>query len=1796
MAQQLDPTTVYSDNQDPVPPSQATPGPISVSEPPVEDNNQISLAPQTAAPANPPPQPIAKQRADKFNYTFGNSGVMDAAQVYLRILRGEEPGIREEFSAYLDQQKAQQKQQMLLSAANQQGRPLDYTDVRKILDPFNPANKPSDPASVLEENYGRTYIGSIHEAAAAMKDTVLDQAVKDIPEQVQPLIDKGSAVVSKMEYARTWQDNLGQEVHEQGWLPYLADQAKSLTQIYPEAKMRGLVPEAGGTLGAGLLLGNNLKTQADVLLRIPDFETFKLRVDNILNPLRQDNPSLAKQFADYLVGTTSAQRFLDSTFTAIAPLDIVTGLKGGLALTRKVSIWNRSNQAVKNIVESAAQAGKDIPIKAAAAEGAGNPVEAGVIRTADKVNKTLNGTTDFFQEMVDKLPSNFRLDLDNLARDYDYSRPGALSREQMTRLQDGFLKSADTILQTALTAARVNRTPIPLEMENALRAYGERIKDQFPGLEGAILDFSPPLREPITNTWHIETHLSNIGGDLFSSEEVAKNFVDFHGIGGAKIVPAEGRVQTTPERLVGSKTDIATKNRLEKSIPETEAALKTYVANARVAKTAEEKAEILSHVSGEDGIRALLKRDKEALKAVNARITKAPAVVEQQGLGYKIVVVKPYIETDDLVRNYMIERNAEGLFTGAGASKVSTSQNPILAALSRWRGADDTLALNDSIHRKVAVYSQNLFKQWAKDEQSKIEAIATGYYKNDPITGVSYGYWSAKPRAIANKVSLKQRQTWKQFTDTLDYARKATDPDTLERGYFFKTPGELEDHYLRYYNRSPSFPEVEAYFAHVKLTEGNRIFSEIAEFRNRARIGTEQHQISVLGPGRTKASSVSGYFDGIQEKTMPHGKDNILIMGTRKGDEKLYNLQSRALNPQIWEKMEKDVASGARRVIRIYNPDEYPLKNFSDVAGAERIRYVLTDRVETKPLDFNHVTRRGGGHFEYDYEHYIKQAQIIPERAGSVANDKRTKYNDLYTGDQTVMPIDNRAKGRDIVRRMDAVRVLIRDNRIDEAKVLAERTLPIDWDKLHGWFNPKRDPQGNILPPRLSKTEPFYVVPKNRKIYDIDKSLEQRYPGTFRDGTREGSDAAQNRVAFNLQRDADEVGTITGGRDSSLWKYEPAKMVDPIPTMNRALNRAINSTYMDDYKIFAVEHWLREAGPYLKEDESSIRASPFWNFNLARDETAFKAGAPHDVVQKLLANRMKINQFVGVPNTFDTWIHSITQHLADTAYEKGGLTEKAAIIPLWALSHVHDPVRLLRSFAFNAKLGIFNPAQILVQMQTYASIVGIAGFRHGAGGTAGAFLHGWGNINRTSEFLVKLDEIASHLGYGKVGDWLEANKLLREIGFEHVAGEYALNDSMQHKFIGNDWGNFLNAGQAFFRTGERSVRLGAWYTAYREFREIHPSGAISSAQRAEILQRADLLSTNMSRASSSQLHTGVLGLTTQFLTYQLRLSELMFSNRISGVARTRTAAIYAGLYGLPIATGLTGLPLYDVWRKAAIDRGYVMGQNWFTSAVMEGLPATLLALATGKGDLEKGNFYNIGPRYGIQGFNQFWSDNVWWKIMGGASVSIFANTINNTSPLALSMISWMRGNSKEMEHPFKVEDALDIFKEVSSINASWQVLTAMNTGRWLSKNEGYQGNISTLNALFQGATGLHNQKDDDAYQITNIRKAEEEYQKYTEKMVIKEIRRGLQDSSNLDQNQANEYMRRAFGRMEWSGMPLEMRADVIAKALNGYETQADQVNQYFATSKVPTKKWFQSDVPSTRLEQYRTKLLQENKP
>jgi len=914
-------------------------------------------------------------------------------------------------------------------------------------------------------------------------------------------------------------------------------------------------------------------------------------------------------------------------------------------------------------------------------------------------------------------------------------------------------------------------------------------------------------------------------------------------------------------------------------------------------------------------------------------------------------------------------------------------------------------------------------------------------------------------------------------------------------------------------------------------------------------------------------------------------------MGERKGDERLYNLGANNIPQKDLVRYKQDVQQGLRKVIRIYDPDSHPLSTFSPVAGNNRVRYILTSDSETKPLNLNHVNRRGGGHFDVDADLYVKQAKMVDEIHGGDGTDKRSIFKRIYTGDNTLMPIGNRVMGEDVAKRMNKINLAMIKKDTDEAKRIS-RELGIEWKDMEEWYSPSRGSKGEIIPPRIDMHEPFQVVSKNKKISDIDKNLINRIgPDLFKDGTISGSDAQQFKVAYNQVRDSHDLMTLRdeGTVGNPIYKYVPADYVDPIPTMNRALNRAIQSTFMDDYKIYAVEHWLSEAIPHMKEKESVIRSSPFYHFNTA-NVNSFLSDMPDAIKWNLMSNKKKISDFLGTPNKTETAIHGLTQLLTDKFYEKLGPEEgrnlfqkSISIAPLWAISRLQDPVSVIRSLAFNAKLGLFSIPQLLVQAQTYTSILALEP-RRGMAGTYAAFLHQWSRVNANPEVLKSLDNYASKLNmFGskwKTGEWMEARNELNKTGFEHVGGEYQLaDDAMQAKFIKNEWNNFLDAGQFFFREGEKSTRLGAWYTAFREFRDINPTKTITDVDRANILNKADLLTTNMSRASASSLHSGVLSLSTQFLSYQLRMAEMFIGKRIGEtttdriLARARLVGMYSAMYGIPSAVGVTGYPFGDSFREAAINRGYVVGDKFLSSLAMEGIPALSMAMITGGGDAKKGNWYNVGDRYGTQGFTQIReamrSDNTMWKIFGGAGLSTLASTVANLDPFwkaARYMIT-----DDEENNTFKLtgQDFVDVLKEVSSADAASRWYKSMNTGKWLSKNGQYIDDVSKTNASFMAATGLKPQGQDDIFSIKNIKDAEEKVWKDTAREVTKLFQRGIQATNDNDPDTAKVLFTNARARLITAGIPLDMRAEIYAKASKGFEKQIETSKWNWATKNVP---------------------------
>jgi len=1856
---------------------------VSLAAPEQPQDTGVSLAAPVQAPISLPDD-VAQVRAIKTQQGIGQHLDKTTEEIKSEIQAGREDNMRKIAASNLNVQKSQAKLQELTRLSTVKGGPLDENEVARVLDPFNPNNKQVDPDSVTETQYAKQFVQSIPEAAALSK-SMLEKAPDDIPDQYASTLDKSSELTARMEFYRKLRENAEETVSKQSWPGYLADTVKSMFQPYVEYKMRGNTPDVG-TFSGGLLLGTNMQEQADHVYGLPMEESFR-QAKAIVDSIAKDDPQLAVKFAEYLEGVPSSDRILDNAFSVLSPFDYAAVGKTGLNLAKNIHLANTARMAARQLVEKAAAVEGST---AAKAEVLGDMNTAASEKMQRIVLGDLDGKRNPIELSKEPLLTFMNQDKDKISTDVGNLSGEQTRRIQdayeasgksfIQKLTDAVrinripmplaVKNGLNILKDAAADYYPGIRNAILDISNPLyepksNTYWHEVT--FGNFDGTL--FSNPKTAENFALLHGMDDVRVIEGNGPITNARVQKLLDQRTSLQKNMNAAEDGIEANRLRMNDNKLAEADrakakeqyeglsdfKKKFQKNIDEVDLRLKSDETYNRVAslqaeidktkvetKATRDRLKASKDISENDraAVNAMMKSDAlrvsqmaqemQALKANKAAvISRGATTVEQHGVGFKIVTRRPLVETDRAVRDLMI-RDANGNLIPEAVSTNSQRGLGAMfnAALWRLRSSEDTLSLNESIQRSIGTYTQSLFKEWAYQEANYIRQIASGTIRQDPVTGQTIPYWKAKPVSIYNKVTGATHKSFNEFSRTLEYARDAKDRVTGQPGYFFSTPGELTNHYLTNFDRLPSFAEHQAYFAFTRMVEGDRMLREIAEFRNRARLGVEQFSLSTRDAKGQPISSE--FFDGRRLKKFPGGDDVMMIMGNRQGQERLVNLGGASIPVSRIDELRKAVEEGRMSVIELYAPEYKPLRGFSDVAGNDHVRYVLTDRAVSKPIEFNHVNRRGGGHFEHDYDNFLKQADMYHQYENMAG--VKGRYKSVYTGDKTFMPLLNRAMGSDIADKLHEVQALVKLGKIDEAKDFIRRTMPIEPHTLLDMFKPGRDAGGKQLPPQFSLEEPFVVVPKGRSVIDMDaQRMHTKYGSAFKDSGKSGSLNKQFQVAYNTERESSGIThwEDVGSQGNPVYKYAPSgKMVDPITTMNKSLNRIVNSAFMDDYKIYAVEHWLREAEPFLEPVRLKLaRSAPNWVFTSSIDKSAFTAATPPEVVRNLLSNRFKVNQFIGVPNTMDTAIHTAKQWLVDTSYNKYGpeanrtLLQKAiTIAPNWMLSHLKDPVTFLRSMTFHEKLGLFNPAQLLVQAQTYATILSVSPL-HGISGTYAALLHGWSRLNHNPEVLAALDGYASKLSvFGqsrwRPGEFKEAMETLERTGFENVAGEYSnLNTALKTDFVGNDFKSILNAGTVFFKKGEASTRIGAWYTAFREFREANPTGALGQADIGKILKRADLLTSNMSRASNSFVNQGVFSLTSQFLTYQLRLAELFLGKRLGdtpferAMARTRLITFYSLLYGAPSAIGLTGLPMQNAIKSEAMQRGYTMGDNWLSTAIDQGLPAMAAAFITGKGDWTKGNNYNIGARFGSPGFTQFTdamkSDHAWYQLLAGASGSTLLNTLTSTNNFFHSMADVFRDN-KEKKFPLKLDDFVDLFKEVSSVNQAWKLYAAVNTGKWMSKNEGYEGDVTKANAAFMAVFGLNPAQQDNQYIKAGIMKSDKEYQQYIMRESIKEFRRYYQDQRDKNWDSAKDHFKRGDGLLEIGGFPVERKGSVLSMAAKGFESIIDQGDYKFATDNVPRSRsdimgipmpfTTQSNIPATRQEQFKTQLnINKNK-
>jgi hypothetical protein len=1707
-------------------PQQEAPMPVGAT--PVQTEEPLVLG--EGAPVSSP-QTI-ESRATKFKYGLGDLLQKSHDEIYQNLTDGKEDELRATAASTIDQRKRQATQTLITNAAANKQGPLTDEEKSGLVQIIQNMGQDTDPDTVLETAYGKQFIGTLDRITQANPDNVYADAQKVDPEAVAKMTNDHTDLVSKMSVIDTMIEDTKDTIKNQSYVGYGYDMAKFMIPGYQDYQLRGLTPQTGQFTGIGL--GENLEEQRKELLRLP-IEDMRTQMKKIVDSM-QSNPQLQMEWLDAMKGQAS-DSILIKNWTL--PIDIAgTGIGGkvGKAVARAIKGPEEvvklagAKRAIEDVTAAAAAPGAS---KSTVEAAAGDLTESAVTRATTNAVSEIKNLPDATQRGVEALTSTHRADMQAAK-----ANPGKFGQDIVNRIEERGDQTMTNLVDTAINIQKNERLPDVLANESSVRLIVEDMKNKYKDIKNSIIDMSRIYREPLSNTYHIDFYLGNNDGTYFTQRSVAENYIANHNLGGVEV--SEGyNTQFTK--------DVVKQRKIEKDIEGAQRIIDRETPKSTDIKfSAEERAKSLDQIT----------TAQEYIKDKQLEQKPYKISVEQQGVGFYIKVTKPIDETRPAIRDALAQ---------TGNTKIPDSPvafflnnwigKSIGARISKYRTPEEVLSLAERQNRLTSTYAPASYFKIMVDNANDIKALQAGRFS-------------------------RGRKRWEEWQRGLENAQELPDPlDPERKGYFFQSPGEMEDYWQQWFQRLPDEQEIGAYFEFKRGMEMDRVFRNLAEHRNQSRVGAETHNIVLSDAAGKEYRSPS--FNGVVRQKIPGSADSITVFTDKMGEERTVALgkQSTATKKD-WQ---KDIDSGLFKLIELYNPKLRPLSGFSNLSD-EWVRYVLVPQVETRPLDWNHIPRRGGGHIQYDYDFYLKQAQIKADSATGIHR---------YEGDTTILASPTEGIGKRVAEHLNEVRKLIKAGNDEGAKNYSNKNLHFKWDDVNQWFKGYKDENGKFQSPRLSLNEDIHVVPNNRRVIDHDNNLRFKY-SDFHDATKEGSLAAQNQIEFSQERDAfglEAVG-VEGTKANPIYKVSPANKIDPITTMNRGMARIARSNFMDDYKTMAVEHWLQQAKTWLNvKNESEIFHSPFYHFN----EAKFLPNTPPDVRLRLEASRYHTQQLTGQPSIGDAWLHSIAQKLADSAFQNLG-PKGMVLTPTWLLPHLKDPFALARSMAFHVKLGLFNIPQFIVQAGNYSNIYGIAGAKYASTGTVAAQLHFWSTVNSHPNIIAHLDTLASKFHIPGASNWrpgefTEAMTEMNRTGFGNVGGEFAsLDNPMSTKIVNTGFGTFLDWGTAPFKAGERNARYGAWYTAFKEFRDANPIGRLTNEDRASILQRADLLNVNMSRASSSAIHKGVWSVPTQFYTYQIRLMELMFGNRITGAERARMFATNAMLYGVPMATGLTGLPIADYLRRKALENNYTVGDDYLTSMFMEGLPSAIGAMITGKGDPKAGTWYNVGARFGTKGLEFLGSaqqmDKGWLDVAGGPAYSIAKDFYAATDGMRYVALAIAKRDPDVF--PMVVEDGVDAMKEITIVNSAWRVYAATQFGRWVSKKDAYLADTSGAQAAFAAAFGVHDVAIDDINLKNNSLKIQAEYEKGVEDQFRQEFRRGvLAQKDNPDQ--AKRFFSRAQWMLELGGYREDRINSLVSKAISDNQSIMDKTNWDFYLRKAPDAQ------SQSRYEAYRKTLKIQDK-
>lgn len=1003
-------------------------------------------------------------------------------------------------------------------------------------------------------------------------------------------------------------------------------------------------------------------------------------------------------------------------------------------------------------------------------------------------------------------------------------------------------------------------------------------------------------------------------------------------------------------------------------------------------------------------------------------------------------------------------------------------------------------------------------------------------------------------RSMSTKAVAQKNN--KDFHAFLKWQQRFERPNGEGYGKYSHSIAELEQDWFSQFNRMPTEGEIEAYFNYVRLNDIHYLSMNFTRYLEKQNIGLMEFEIGGL-------NNIEGkIIDRLPDQTDDFAR--ILVMSDKPyvyrtdipNINKGYDLNTaRELVEKEGYAVVQLSQTGAERLLQ--STDDV-ISHFTKRQGGghRNIQYVVMKQPKSRPLSFKQSPYQPGGHSIAPSGYYGSIAQITPTRDGG----------GVYYGDRNLFHFADESVGKEVAKNWNTARKMLKDymgalslnarkikkfkNEAFERKLakFVNDNLPINYAEFKAMYI-GRNASMNLDDPFVLR----YYTQSSADAADLNELTG------IKNNIQRFSDSQHNlyRGHVNLefaQKRGEPIRAVERPGDPTKPLFGVAKMeyIDPYDALNRSMRSVVNQNNLNQVRMTMAENFIADFGDLLDDTTRAQRLDP----TDAMFNGKFKDNISGDDRIRLRyaeAYRGRARQFFSLKSDTEKYYDYLAEKLI------------APISPDMAKGmqrFIHESlgesaiISKIKGIAFHLNIGLFNPIQLVLQAQTFTHMASIS--PHFALNAANAAtVQAW--LNKAGYTDEAIKHAARYYG-GNADEFIEMTQALKRSGWDIVGREVATApDQLTTDVIQSKYGRFLDAGLVFFRNGEQFVRRSGFNIAYKEWRAANPTAKLTDEVIAGLIQRADLLSVNMTQASNAAWQRGIWSIPTQFMSYHVRLLEQLSGKRLTGWEKFRVLTGASLFYGIPIGVGgqaLPFLPIYDTTRQWMLGNGMDPNNDIITRVATEGMLDVLIEQLLG----EDTNFQN---RYGPSGIpivqDIVSGDKTALEIMAGPSGGTISNILADVAPIVPWMYSTLHPELNAQ--PIKMSDLTDVLANVKSLGIVEKMYIAYSTGKFLDRQGGVidSGNTGT-SAYVMALFGLTPQRIEDMYSIMADQRGREEAERKIQRQLDAVYTKMTDPSTSPSEQQY--YFNRA--QIYAESLPMQKRYDTLSSWMSRNQSRMER--------------------------------------